>query len=212
MYGPLGTRRLSRRRFSLPQLKVGTLAQSPAHGLWATVSQLLIPPCLVANQKAKYMVKKLNKMIKDQEHTKPFEFHNLGSMAYLGDWYVLGKFPNPLLNDPFDDNAHRKAIYDRSTAETGFKTKESGRLAWLLWRSAYFTMTLSVRNKYVHERCPRTACSLDPPFHLARRILVPTYWCVSRCLPCPTIGSHSSYPGSLTVGIRYCRRFRRDRD
>ncbi|KAN0094554.1 hypothetical protein V8E55_002841 [Tylopilus felleus] len=91
----------------------------------------------VANQKAKYMVKKLNKMIKDQEHTKPFEFHNLGSMAYLGDW---------------------KAIYDRSTAETGFKTKESGRLAWLLWRSAYFTMTLSVRNK----------------------ILVPTYWCVSR--------------------------------
>jgi hypothetical protein len=28
-------------------------------------------------------------------------------------------------------------------------SKESGRLAWLLWRSAYFTMTLSVRNKYV---------------------------------------------------------------
>ncbi|KAG6380296.1 NDE1, mitochondrial external NADH dehydrogenase [Boletus reticuloceps] len=87
----------------------------------------------VANQKAKYMVKKLNKIIKDQEHTKPFEFHNQGSLAYLGDW---------------------KAIYDRSTAETGIKTKESGRLAWLLWRSAYFTMTLSIRNK----------------------ILVPTYW------------------------------------
>ncbi|KAF8452645.1 NDE1, mitochondrial external NADH dehydrogenase [Boletus edulis BED1] len=87
----------------------------------------------VANQKAKYMVKKLNKIVKDQEHTKPFEFHNQGSLAYLGDW---------------------KAIYDRSTAETGIKTKESGRLAWLLWRSAYFTMTLSIRNK----------------------ILVPTYW------------------------------------
>ncbi|KAG8216138.1 NDE1, mitochondrial external NADH dehydrogenase [Butyriboletus roseoflavus] len=87
----------------------------------------------VANQKAKYVVKKLNKIVKDQPHTKPFEFHNQGSLAYLGDW---------------------KAIYDRSTAETGIKTKESGRLAWLLWRSAYFTMTLSVRNK----------------------ILVPMYW------------------------------------
>ena len=27
--------------------------------------------------------------------------------------------------------------------------KETGRLAWLLWRSAYFTMTLSIRNRYV---------------------------------------------------------------
>ncbi|KIJ64782.1 hypothetical protein HYDPIDRAFT_187657 [Hydnomerulius pinastri MD-312] len=87
----------------------------------------------VANQKGKYLSKKLNKIVKDQEHTKPFEFHNQGSLAYLGDW---------------------KAIYDRSGADTGIKTKESGRLAWLLWRSAYFTMTLSVRNK----------------------ILVPTYW------------------------------------
>ncbi|KAF9224927.1 NDE1, mitochondrial external NADH dehydrogenase [Gyrodon lividus] len=87
----------------------------------------------VANQKAKYLAKKLNKIVKEQEHAKPFEFHNQGSLAYLGDW---------------------KAIYDRSTAETGIKTKESGRLAWLLWRSAYFTMTLSIRNK----------------------ILVPTYW------------------------------------
>ena len=33
-------------------------------------------------------------------------------------------------------------------------TKETGRVAWLLWRSAYFTRTLSVRNK----------------------ILVPFYW------------------------------------
>ncbi|KAI9567719.1 NDE1, mitochondrial external NADH dehydrogenase [Boletus coccyginus] len=99
----------------------------------------------VANQKAKYMVKKLNKIVKDQEHAKPFEFHNQGSLAYLGDW---------------------KAIYDRSTAETGIKAKESGRLAWLLWRSAYFTMTLSVRNK----------------------ILVPTYWWVVSVFALP-VGS-----------------------
>lgn len=93
------------------------------------------------------MVKKLNKIVKDQEHTKPFEFHNQGSLAYLGDWCVR-VIPSPFLITTADDH-YRKAIYDRSTAETGIKAKESGRLAWLLWRSAYFTMTLSIRNKYV---------------------------------------------------------------
>jgi len=89
----------------------------------------------IANQKAKYLVKKVNKLGKDKESPEPFAFHNQGSMAYIGNW---------------------KAIYDRPTPgnEDAIMSKESGRLAWLLWRSAYFTMTLSVRNK----------------------ILVPTYW------------------------------------
>ena len=43
---------------------------------------------------------------------------------------------------------NRKAIYDRPSAE-GSEDGFTGRLAWLLWRSAYFTMTLSGRNKYV---------------------------------------------------------------
>ncbi|ESK97028.1 hypothetical protein Moror_6385 [Moniliophthora roreri MCA 2997] len=88
----------------------------------------------VANQKASYLVKKLNKIVRDREHTEPFKFNNKGSLAYIGDW---------------------KAIYDRSAVDKdGPLSKESGRTAWLLWRSAYFTMTLSVRNK----------------------ILVPFYW------------------------------------
>jgi len=41
----------------------------------------------VANQKAKYLGKKLNKIVKDQDHSEPFEFHNQGSLAYIGDWY-----------------------------------------------------------------------------------------------------------------------------
>ncbi|KAJ4496184.1 pyridine nucleotide-disulfide oxidoreductase-domain-containing protein [Lentinula edodes] len=88
----------------------------------------------VANQQAKYLYKRLNKIIKDQPHEKPFEFHNQGTLAYVGNW---------------------KAIYDRPE-EGGLPglNKEKGRLAWLLWRSAYFTQTLSVRNK----------------------ILVPFYW------------------------------------
>ncbi|RDX42840.1 FAD/NAD-P-binding domain-containing protein [Lentinus brumalis] len=89
----------------------------------------------VANQQAKYLTKKLNKIIRsgdDAAHTAPFEFRNAGSLAYVGDW---------------------EAIFDRTKAH-GPKGKETGRLAWLLWRSAYFTKTLSVRNK----------------------ILVPVYW------------------------------------
>ncbi|KAF6760448.1 nad(p)h dehydrogenase b1 [Ephemerocybe angulata] len=90
----------------------------------------------VASQKAKYLVRKLNKLANDEEHKAPFEFHNQGSLAYIGNW---------------------KAIYDRSGGnekDDRFMSKETGRVAWLLWRSAYFTMTLSWRNK----------------------ILVPTYW------------------------------------
>ncbi|KXN88434.1 Internal alternative NAD(P)H-ubiquinone oxidoreductase A2, mitochondrial [Leucoagaricus sp. SymC.cos] len=92
----------------------------------------------VASQKAKYLASKLNKLARDKECPKPFVFHNQGSLAYVGNW---------------------KAIYDRSSTlpegeKDKFMSKETGRLAWLLWRSAYFTMTLSWRNK----------------------ILVPTYW------------------------------------
>ncbi|KAH9836093.1 FAD/NAD-P-binding domain-containing protein [Rhodofomes roseus] len=86
----------------------------------------------VANQKAKYLWKKLNAVVKERPAQEPFRFHNAGSLAYIGDW---------------------QAIYDRTGAEKA-KGKEAGRFAWLLWRSAYFTMTLSWKNK----------------------ILVPMYW------------------------------------
>lgn len=80
----------------------------------------------VAYQKARYINKKFTAMSKDKEHVKPFEFYYMGSMAYLGDWI---------------------AVYDRTQVESGPKAKEAGRLAWLLWRSAYFTKTISIRNK-----------------------------------------------------------------
>ena len=106
----------------------------------------------VANQQAKYVTKKLNRLIRgrsplsalfpsaksgsgDASEAKGFKFQNAGSLAYVGDW---------------------NAVFDRTKAARGPKGKETGRLAWLLWRSAYFTKTLSVRNK----------------------ILVPMYWCV----------------------------------
>lgn len=80
----------------------------------------------VANQKGKYLARQLNRIVREQDYSKPFVFKNLGTLAYVGDW---------------------KALYQPGSGDSGFMQKESGRIAWLLWRSAYFTMTLSWRNK-----------------------------------------------------------------
>ncbi|KAL0576116.1 hypothetical protein V5O48_005863 [Marasmius crinis-equi] len=52
----------------------------------------------VANQKAAYLVKKLNKLVRDKEHTEPFKFNNRGSLAYIGDWQVFSLHPSTLLS------------------------------------------------------------------------------------------------------------------
>ncbi|GBB87875.1 hypothetical protein RclHR1_14370006 [Rhizophagus clarus] len=80
----------------------------------------------VANQKAVYLRKVLTRIAKDNSmiSIKPFKFHNLGSMAYIGK---------------------KEAVVDMTPVSN--KAKESGRLAWVFWRSAYFTMTVSLRNK-----------------------------------------------------------------
>lgn len=59
----------------------------------------------VAQQKAKYVTRVLNRLAKEKQTTEPFKFHNQGSLAYLGDW---------------------KALYDRTSVENGPKGKEAG--------------------------------------------------------------------------------------
>lgn len=39
------------------------------------------------------------------------------------------------------------ALLDRSKVETGPKGEVTGRVAWLLWRSAYWSQSMSLRNK-----------------------------------------------------------------
>ncbi|KAL5520756.1 hypothetical protein ACEPAF_2759 [Sanghuangporus sanghuang] len=80
----------------------------------------------VAFQKAKYTTRALNRLVWDRPITEPFEFRNQGNLAYLGDW---------------------KALYDTSKVKAEIEERNDSRLAWLLWRSAYFTRTLSIRNK-----------------------------------------------------------------
>ncbi|CAI2177352.1 17703_t:CDS:10 [Funneliformis geosporum] len=77
----------------------------------------------VANQKAVYLRKSLSKIANSglMIDIKPFKFFNLGSMAYIGK---------------------KEAVVDMTPVSN--KAKESGTLAWIFWRSAYFTMTPDV--------------------------------------------------------------------
>ncbi|KAK9338521.1 hypothetical protein LIPSTDRAFT_60614 [Lipomyces starkeyi NRRL Y-11557] len=82
----------------------------------------------VASQKAKYLSKELNREAKSKgDEYKPFVFNNRGVMAYIGGW---------------------RAIVQGNGGEV------KGRTAWLLWRGAYFSMSVSIKNK----------------------ILIPIYW------------------------------------
>ncbi|TGZ80419.1 FAD/NAD(P)-binding domain-containing protein, partial [Ascodesmis nigricans] len=87
----------------------------------------------VASQAAKWLAKSLNAAGKAQEMEREFKFKSMGIMAYLGGW---------------------RAITQMESADI------TGRLAWLIWRGAYLTKSLSWRNK----------------------ILIPTYWFVNWLL------------------------------
>ena len=75
----------------------------------------------VAKQQAKYLLKQLNNA---HHPPAPFEYKYHGSMAYIGGW---------------------RAIVDQTRAPTGIKGR--GWWAWVFWRSAYFSMAVSWRNK-----------------------------------------------------------------
>lgn len=80
----------------------------------------------VASQKAYWLAKRLNK---GDIEKAGFTWKNMGVMAYVGNW-------NALLQGG------------------GTSGGISGRLAWIIWRGAYLTKSVSLRNK----------------------ILIPIYW------------------------------------
>ncbi|OIW33980.1 FAD/NAD(P)-binding domain-containing protein [Coniochaeta ligniaria NRRL 30616] len=73
----------------------------------------------VASQQAAHLARRLNK---GEADGKPFRFRNWGTLTYLGGW---------------------KAIH-QSEAD-----KLRGWLAWVLWRGAYLTRSMSWRNKFL---------------------------------------------------------------
>ncbi|PFH58793.1 hypothetical protein XA68_13209 [Ophiocordyceps unilateralis] len=74
----------------------------------------------VASQQATYLARQLNRGTADSSSSPVFQFRNWGSMAYLGSW---------------------RAIHQSSADEL------TGRAAWILWRTAYLTRSMSLRNK-----------------------------------------------------------------
>ncbi|KAI9298507.1 FAD/NAD(P)-binding domain-containing protein [Neoconidiobolus thromboides FSU 785] len=88
----------------------------------------------VAEQQATYLIQKFNdpKFYERPLSTKlnkPFKFNNKGIMAYLGNWQAIVE-----LSDPLNESGKGKI-------------KQSGYVAWFLWRSAYMTKSVSWRNK-----------------------------------------------------------------
>ena len=83
----------------------------------------------VASQQAVYLGRQINKGT-DMEGGKPFKFRNWGVMTYLGSW---------------------RAIHQSETDNL------RGWAAWVLWRGAYLTRSMSMRNK----------------------IMIPVYWVVT---------------------------------
>ncbi|KAI0901811.1 FAD/NAD(P)-binding domain-containing protein [Annulohypoxylon nitens] len=110
------------------QEKASILPDVYAIGDCTMISGLGLPATAqVASQQASYLAKRLNKGDMDQ---KPFKFKNLGTMTYLGNWTAI----------------HQSNIDEMK-----------GWMAWVLWRTAYLTRSMSIRNK----------------------ITVPFYWAIS---------------------------------
>ncbi|BGP18029.1 hypothetical protein JCM10213v2_006079 [Rhodosporidiobolus nylandii] len=80
----------------------------------------------VASQQARWLVKILNSQVRNRDPPGPFEYNNRGAMAYIGGW---------------------NAILDRTKAQKGPQGELTGRAAWLAWRGAYWTQSLSTANK-----------------------------------------------------------------
>ncbi|KAK9763239.1 hypothetical protein K7432_010282 [Basidiobolus ranarum] len=84
----------------------------------------------VAKQKGDYLVKALNKLAREGtanilDVTKPFDYHHIASMAYVGGWKAIVELGSDKKHD----------------------MKYAGWMSWLFWRSAYFTMSVSNKNK-----------------------------------------------------------------
>ncbi|KAL2820161.1 pyridine nucleotide-disulfide oxidoreductase-domain-containing protein [Aspergillus cavernicola] len=79
----------------------------------------------VTAQEAKWLGTRLNH--DNLEKSPPFSFHNMGTMAYIGNAKALMQLPEG------------DAKY--------LPNKLTGRMAWLVWNSAYLSMTISWRNK-----------------------------------------------------------------
>ncbi|KAI9338384.1 pyridine nucleotide-disulfide oxidoreductase-domain-containing protein [Zopfochytrium polystomum] len=102
-------------------------------------------PCTaqVANQKGVWLQKSLNAKSPElwpdaveSSRLKPFRYDHVLSLAYIGKWRAIA--------DSSDPTAKRDEPGPAAAAKI---IPSTGVGAWLVWRSAYFTMSVSVKNK-----------------------------------------------------------------
>lgn len=88
--------------------------------VWDAGGSMLPKTAQVASQQAAYLARQLNKG--GPPAGDPFRFRNWGTLTYLGGW---------------------KAIHQSSADQL------RGWLAWVLWRGAYLTRSMSWRNRFL---------------------------------------------------------------
>lgn len=81
-------------------------------------------------QEAKWLATRFNQ--RDIQQSPPFSFKNMGALAYIGDARALMQIPHEGTN-----GKRNKYLPEGLT----------GRTAWVVWNSAYLTMSFSWRNK-----------------------------------------------------------------
>ncbi|EAW07384.1 putative pyridine nucleotide-disulfide oxidoreductase [Aspergillus clavatus NRRL 1] len=79
-------------------------------------------------QEAKWLAMHLNQG--DLQQSGPFSFRNLGTLAYLGNARALMQLP-----------------HENGKQSKYLPTGLTGRMAWIVWNSAYLTMSISWRNR-----------------------------------------------------------------
>ncbi|KAJ3075685.1 hypothetical protein HDU98_007242 [Podochytrium sp. JEL0797] len=132
-----------------PQMK--PLDRVYALGDCATIQDRHLPcTAQVANQKGAWLSKALNKCIKANSNgtstfesvgIKPFEYNHMGSLAYIGKWRaIVDMTPPSSPGIPSTTDTKHKTPMQQFVPNTGVA-------AWLFWRSAYFTMSVSMKNK-----------------------------------------------------------------
>ncbi|CAM9636127.1 unnamed protein product [Chrysoparadoxa australica] len=94
----------------------------------------LPPLAQVANQQGNYLAKSLNSEYGRGQPTPsaPFKYRHLGSMAQIGDWKAI---------------VDLRAVGMPQLGSAAARRSFAGFIAFLSWRSAYWTKTVSIANK-----------------------------------------------------------------
>ncbi|KAF3391905.1 putative NADH dehydrogenase [Talaromyces pinophilus] len=89
-----------------------------------------------ASQEAKWLADRFNRG--DLDTASGFSFHNMGTLAYIGSSNALMQIPHEKKTTTNGDGKRRNPYLPEGL---------TGRMAWLVWKVAYLSMSISWRNR-----------------------------------------------------------------